>query len=104
MEDRLSRLEEKQDSIIEKVGEMAINTAANTASLKEHMSQTVEVRKQTEMLFEGLKDLKEDMDARLKPLDTFVDRAKFLGAVAGVAGTLLVGAAKLGLISIIQHL
>lgn len=80
-DDRFERLENKLDLLTDKQGMLALATQDNTTSLKEHMQQTAEVRKQTQMLFEGLQTLKENMDDRLKPTETFIDRIKFLGAV-----------------------
>jgi len=98
MEDRFDRLETKIDVMSEKQTEFAVAMASlagatqnNTASLQEHMSQTNEVKKQTQMLFEGLRTMKEDFDTRLKPTENFVDRAKFLGAVAAFVLSTVLG-------------
>jgi len=103
MEKRLDKIEQKVDKIAEDVVDVKVSTAANTEALKvynlslqEHMAQTIEVRKQTEILFNGIEALKKEIDGRIKPLEITSDRVKFTGVVLGVLGGILVGLAEMG--------
>lgn len=99
--ERLNRLEEQQDKLMDKVQEIAISTAENTSSLKEHMNQTLEVRKQTEILQEMFKELKDQTNARIAPLETLAIKAKTLLTYLCYTGTIILAVDKLGLIDLI---
>jgi hypothetical protein len=91
MEHRLDRMEEKLDKI-------STATIENTASLKEHMTQTLEVRKQTEILTKLYEESKVETEKRLKPLETFKDRCIFSCHIVAYVATAIYGAKELGLL------
>ena len=85
------------------MAEVKVSTAVNTASLQEHMMQTQEVKKQTALLFEGIEKLKQDVDSRMKPVETVIDRIKFTGVILGALGGVVVGAYQLGLFDALKR-
>jgi hypothetical protein len=102
--DRLDKLESKLDLLQEKQSNILVATTENTVSLKEHMAQTLEVRKQTQILQDMYSKLCEDVDGRfkaveqeMKPYLTFVDRAKFIMSIVGWIVTIYFTSDKLGL-------
>lgn len=112
MEKRLDRLEEKMDQVIDKQVELAVHTAENTASLKEHMQQTIEVRKQTQILGDMFMALKEDIDnkfqiasqqneQRVKPIEQFIYGVKVIGWFVGVMSTAFLLLDKLGILKLL---
>lgn len=122
MDNRLDRFESKLDKLVDNQTEMAITqseivaaTKLNTDSLEQHMSQTLEVRKQTTILFEGITALKQEMDkrrqeakdelsVRLQPIEQTIDRVKFSFVLVGGLGSFLFALAKLGVFSRIFHI
>jgi methyl-accepting chemotaxis protein len=96
MEDnRLERIENKVDKLNDKLQENAIHTAENTASLKEHMQQTIMVR-------EELKEAQKQTQAVISYVKSVEDRidklSKFKERVIGAMwiGALIVGFLKIG--------
>jgi hypothetical protein len=108
---RLNRLETKTDDLLTSMtevkvtlGENTIQLQANTASLDEHKAQTLEVRKQTQILFEGIEALKKDMDSRVKPVEVVIDRIKFTGVILGIFGGVAIGLDQLGILQFLARL
>ena len=81
MSDRLERIENKLDMVVEKLSDVRVETAANTASLKEHMEQTILVREQTEALKTALVAHVEVDQTMHDKFNTFMDRAKWSGTI-----------------------
>lgn len=115
MDNRLIRLEEKQDALLDKLQTIAVSTAENTASLKEHMAQTIEVRKQTDILkqmyaelheatFKALNAQRDEFKKELAPVHTFVDRFKFTLTILAYSGSAMLLAEKIGMFDAIVNL
>lgn len=112
---RIARLELQQDLIVDKLQTLNVTMAENTMSLKEHMAQTLEVRKQTGILTEMFSELKVQTEQALdfqkelllteiKPLQKFVDRAKFGAQMICYTGGLILGLEKLGVFAFLFNL
>lgn len=97
MSDPFERLEIKIDKI-------AKDTADNTASLREHMQQTLEVRKQTDILTALFKSNREETERRFKPLETFKDRCIYSCHCIAYAATALYGAKELGILDFLFNI
>jgi hypothetical protein len=98
LDSKIDRVETKVDNNTQVLLEVASHTAANTASLQQHMAQTQEVRKQTQMLFQGLEAMQKDAEARIKPIEIVIDRIKFSGVILGTLGGALLGLHELGIL------
>ena len=103
-DERLARLEDKLDIHYDKLTSLAINTAENTASLKEHMAQTAEVREQTRLLKEYVDTVKEAFIVKVSKIEVFIDRAKFSGVILGWLATAVLLLDKLGFLKSIFHI
>lgn len=104
--ERFDRLEAKQDALMDKLSELAVQTADNTASLREHMAQTAEVRKQTDILRDFCKQLylkmeedRKTQQEEIAPLAKFVDRARYTLFLLPWFGALIIGLDKLGVLA-----
>jgi hypothetical protein len=99
MEKRFELLESAVVDIREKVDMIMVETVKNTEQLKEHMRRTAAVEENNKLLKELVQTQRDEMSKKIKPIEQFVDRAKFLGAVAAVAGSLVMGMHKLGFLT-----
>lgn len=102
--DRMNRLEDKIDNLTEKCERIAIETAANTASLKEHMAQTVEVRKQTDLLRGMIDYNKTETNTRISALETFKSNLLAIFRTLCYVGTVIYALDKLGVFSFFINL
>ena len=108
---RLDRIEDKLDMTIEKLTSLAVQTADNTASLREHMAQTMmvreevkEVQAQTQMVKVSLESHIAKEDATLQSLMKMSDRTIFFGKVTAVMAAIFMGLWKLGIIARLARL
>lgn len=96
MEKRLERIEDQLDVLHVKVDDICIHTAENTVNLREHMRRTSEVEMQNDLLRDLIEIHTKEFNKKLEPLETFIDRVKFLGTIASVLFSALLLADKLG--------
>jgi hypothetical protein len=96
LEKRLDNIETTLGSIRDELKILAINSATQNEQLKEHMRRTAAVEKYNEMFSVFIEQQSLKLERKLKPIEKFVDRAKFLGGVTGVGGSILAGLIKLG--------
>lgn len=86
-DNRFDKIEVKIDKLDDRLDKIDVTLAAQHESLKLHM-------KRSDML-----------EASIKPLETFMDRIKFVGAILGMLGGLIVGLGEAGLLHpLLQYL
>lgn len=99
MEDnRFNRLEERLDSINDRITELAVQTTENSANLKEHMRRTLAVEETNELLRQLIELNKKELEKKIQPLQKFVDRTMFLGTLLSSLFAFVLGLSKLGLL------
>jgi hypothetical protein len=104
MDNRLDKLENKIDSIMNEQTKLTLATVENTMSLKDHMLQTIEVRKQTELLKDTCVKIVADIDERFKekePYFRFIDTAKMILSWLGYILLIVLTSDKLGVLDFI---
>lgn len=109
MEDqRIDRIEDKIEKLSDGLNELNVTLARNTTSLEEHMKQTAEVRKQTELLRVYIDNVKDSLvlsiNSHTKDDEAFHQevrdsrlKIKMLLWVCGVLGTSVFALMKSGL-------
>lgn len=101
MELRFQRLEDKIDTLNEHLSNILTTTIENTANLREHMRRTELNEEQVALLRELIDIHKKDLETKLDPVLTFVDRIKFTLTALSFLGALILSLDKLGYLPLI---
>lgn len=104
MEKRLDKLEDKIDSLIEKVGDVNIHIAEIKLDLKEHMSRSFANEEANKLTNEALTVYKKETDIKVQKFEAVLDRASFLFSVVTALGGVLIFLDKMGIIDYLFHL
>lgn len=97
-ERRLDRLEEKQDGLVQTQHVIAVDLAEIKVDLKEHMRRTLATEENNTLLREYIDLYKLEVTAKMKPVETFIDRFKFVGWMIGSLSAGILLAEKLGVL------
>lgn len=80
--EKLETIEAKVDKMQEDISEIKVTLAVNTASLEQHMEQTMINRQEVKLTQEALKLLEKE----LKPIHNHVLKVNFIVTVLGALG------------------
>ena len=86
MDHRLNKIEEKIDTLDNKLDQLVIATVQNTRSLEEHMRRTDAVEHRNDLLEQSLELHRQEIAKELAPIKVVIDRLKF--SVLFISGTL----------------
>jgi hypothetical protein len=98
MKERLDKLEEKTDSVMNDLTEVKVALTEIKGDLKEHMRRTFANEEANNLLREYIDVLKKEQDIKNEGYDQIVDRIKFIGVLIGGLGGIITFLVSLGIL------